>query len=317
MKWVVYGTRGWIGKQVTDILHKNGEEVIAVTTRADNVHDVEKALVEHKPDRVVCLIGRTHGPGYSTIDYLEQDGKLVENLRDNMFAPFVLATLCQKHDIHLTYLGTGCIFTYDGTEHKFTEEDTPNYFGSSYSVVKGYTDRMMHMFSNVLNVRIRMPITADRSARNFITKITNYKKICSTENSMTVLPELLPIMIDMASKKLTGTVNLTNPGVISHNEVLEMYKQIIDPSFVWENFSQEEQRKILLSDRSNNHLNTLKLEEMYPNVKPIKESVRHVLQQMKVEQMKLEKREQKKKTRSMGFLLLIVSVLAHRCIASK
>jgi len=37
----------------------------------------------------------------------------------------------------------------------------------------------MHLFTNVLNVRIRMPITDDSSNRNFITKITSYKKICS------------------------------------------------------------------------------------------------------------------------------------------
>ena len=47
----------------------------------------------------------------------------------------------------------------------------------------------MSLFKNVLNLRIRMPITGEPNARNFITKITNYEKICSIKNSMTVLPE--------------------------------------------------------------------------------------------------------------------------------
>jgi 3,5-epimerase/4-reductase len=97
---------------------------------------------------------------------------------------------------------------------------------------------------------------------------------------MTVLPELLPILIDMADKKVTGTVNLTNPGLISHNEILEMYKEIVDPNFTWTNFTVEEQAKILDSGRSNNFLDTTRLQSMY-NIKNIKDSVRDILYLMK------------------------------------
>jgi dTDP-glucose 4,6-dehydratase len=82
-------------------------------------------------------------------------------------------------------------------------------------------------------------------------------------------------------KKTTGTLNLTNPGLIRHNEILEMYKEIVDPKFVWKNFSQEEQRAILAADRSNNFLDTTKLEYFFPHVKNIKDSVREMLFQYK------------------------------------
>ena len=74
------------------------------------------------------------------------------------------------------------------------------------------------------------------------------------------------------------TLNLTNPGLISHNEILEMYKEIVDPTFKWSNFSVEEQAKILAADRSNNYLNTEKLESLCPGVKSIKDSVRDMLE---------------------------------------
>ena len=92
-----------------------------------------------------------------------------------------------------------------------------------------------------------MPINSDNNSRNFITKIINYDKICSMFNSMTVLPDLLPIMIDL-SKKYLGTINLTNPGLISHNEILIMYKEIVDPDFTWENIEQNELNTILKLD---------------------------------------------------------------------
>jgi 3,5-epimerase/4-reductase len=290
MKILIYGANGWIGKQVIDELNKNNINYIIGNIRADNIEDLENEILNHNPTNIMSFIGRTHGKikdkEYTTIDYLEQPGKLTENVRDNLYSPLVLAFLSNKHKIHYTYLGTGCIFEYDdihpfGEEvNGFTENDSPNFFGSSYSIVKGYTDKLMHMFDNVLNLRIRMPITACTSSRNFITKIVTYKKICSVPNSMTVLPELIPIMIDMAKNKTTGTINLTNPGLISHNDILEMYKEIVDNTFTWENFTIEEQNEILAAGRSNNFLDTTSLSNLYPNIKNIKDSVRCCLLEM-------------------------------------
>jgi len=284
---LIYGSNGWIGTQFIDILKKNNISYIEGVVRANNYGELLKEIDQISPINVISFIGRTHGKIdnkiYSTIDYLEQDGKLVENLRDNLYSPLLLAEICTKLNIHYTYLGTGCIFKYKLNsfgleENGFTEDSQPNFFGSSYSVVKGFTDRLMHLYDkSVLNLRIRMPITGEKNSRNFITKITTYDKICSVPNSMTVLPELLPIVLDMMQKKLTGTINLTNPGLISHNEILEMYKEIVNLNFKWKNFSIEEQRSILASDRSNNYLDTTKLESLYPMVKNIKESVRDCL----------------------------------------
>jgi len=288
MKFLVYGINGWIGAKVFKLIKEEGIEVVAGNSRVNDINQLEKEILEVSPTHVVSLIGRTHGTYngkvYGTIDYLEQPGKLVENVRDNLFGPMVLSLLSKKHNFHFTYLGTGCIFEYDNNHpfgkevNGFTEESLPNFFGSSYSIVKGFTDQLMHMVDDsVLNVRIRMPITDEFNGRNFITKITNYEKICSVPNSMTVLNELLPLMIDMAKNNVKGTVNLTNPGLITHNEILEMYKELVDPSFEWKNFSIEEQAAILDSGRSNNFLETTRLETLYPTVKNIKDSVRDML----------------------------------------
>jgi dTDP-4-dehydrorhamnose reductase len=289
MKFLVYGSNGWIGNKVFTLLKQdNTLSVIQGNCRVNNIKELEEEIKSVNPTHVISLIGRTHGTYENTvigtIDYLEKPGKLVENVRDNLFSPMVLSVLSTKYNFHFTYLGTGCIFDYDN-EHLygeeingFNEESLPNFFGSSYSIVKGFTDQLMHLYKDtVLNVRIRMPITHEFNNRNFITKITKYEKICSIPNSMTVLNELLPYMIDMAKNKITGTINLTNPGLITHNEILEMYKEIIDPSFTWCNFTIEEQNKILASGRSNNFLETGLLESLYPNVKNIKDSVRDIL----------------------------------------
>ena len=276
---LIYGHQGCIGNKFVECLKAKQIKYVLGKSRVDDEAKLSKEIAEVKPTHVISTIGRTHGPGYKTIDYLEQPGKVKDNVRDNLYAPIILAHLAVKHGFHLTYLGTGCIFT-GGYETGFTEDDDPNFFGSSYSIVKGFTDRMMRfMFSDtVLNLRIRMPISSDPSPRNLITKLINYQKICSIPNSMTVLDQLIPIAVEMLLKKPTGTINLINPGLITHNEILGLYRDIVDPNFKWENFTLEEQSKILLAGRSNNHLDSSKLLALYP-VSDIHSAMTKVLHQ--------------------------------------
>lgn len=293
--WTIFGAHGWIGGKFIQLLQDNKITYDAPFLRLDDMEQVRRYLQEKKPERVISLIGRTHGGSCNTIDYLESGrAQLRENVRDNLFAPVAAALLCKDMGIHFTYLGTGCIFTYDSSHtltngNGFSEEDDPNFFGSAYSIVKGYTDRLMRLLDgHVLQLRIRMPISDDVShPRNFITKILTYSKICSVPNSMTVLPEILPIMIDMIKNKTTGTFNMTNPGTISHNAILDMYKTTIDPTFTYSNFSIEEQSQVLKAERSNNLLDTSKLENRY-FILPIHQSVQRLLKKVRKDMLHSE-----------------------------
>ena len=275
MKVLIYGSKGWIGCQFIKLL----DNFIIGNERINYKDEIINSGCTH----VIAFIGRTHGENFNTIDYLEQPGKLKININDNLYSPIKIANACKDLGIHFTYIGTGCIYEYTDTQHSFTEEATPNFFGSSYSTVKGFTDQILSEYSNVLNVRIRMPLTEYQHPRNFITKITKYEKICSMSNSMSVLPILLPYLVRMMRQNTTGTFNFTNPGSISHNEILEMYRDIVDSSFTWQNFSEAEQNTTLLSKRSNNYLDTTKLETLFPDIPNIKDAVKWCLRRYKLQ----------------------------------
>ena len=85
--------------------------------------------------------------------------------------------------------------------------------------------------------------------------------------------------------------NFTNPGVISHNQILDLYKQYIDPNFTYKNFTLEEQAKILAAGRSNNELDATKLVEACKDfgivIPPIQESIVGVFERMKANLAKL------------------------------
>ena len=96
MHILVYGANGWIGGQFTDILDSQNIAYTRGTSRVDQADDVVTELDRVVPSHVVSFIGRTHGTidgkAYTTIDYLEEKGKLVENVRDNLFSPLVGAS---------------------------------------------------------------------------------------------------------------------------------------------------------------------------------------------------------------------------------
>lgn len=145
MKVLVFGSKGWIGQQFCEIVRGQGVDLVCGEARCDDEVAIRGEISGSGATHVISLIGRTHGKigetVYSTIDYLEQPGKLVENVRDNLYSPVMLAEICKQMGVHYTYLGTGCIFTYDTLHDQvegFREQDMPNFFGSSYSTVKGY-----------------------------------------------------------------------------------------------------------------------------------------------------------------------------------
>ena len=284
MKVLVFGAKGWIGQQ---FISNTKHSIIEAITRADNYQTVFDEIQQVNPDCVISFLGRTYGTTQTgtlipSIDYLELPGKLYENMRDNFYAPYNLASICEKQGIHFIYLGTGCIYTYTDDKKLFSEDDKPNFFGSGYSTVKGYTDQVLRHFNNTLQLRIRMPISKLVSGRNLIDKLVGYKNICSIPNSMTVLDDMWPIIDKMIDENETGVYNLTNPGTAEHNWILEKYKKLIDPTHTWNLITYEEQMNYIKSDRSNNEMVTTKLEDFCIKHKiellPIQDSIMRTLQ---------------------------------------
>jgi hypothetical protein len=115
-------------------------------------------------------------------------------------------------------------------------------------------------YPNCLTLRFRMPVASDLHPRSFVTKILHYARIVNVPNSHSHLPSLLPALVAMAEHRETGVYNFTNPGCISHNEVLELYRDLVDSTRTWENFSVEEQAEVIVAERSNCVLDTGKLE---------------------------------------------------------
>ncbi|KAJ7958639.1 trifunctional UDP-glucose 4,6-dehydratase/UDP-4-keto-6-deoxy-D-glucose 3,5-epimerase/UDP-4-keto-L-rhamnose-reductase RHM1-like [Quillaja saponaria] len=274
LKFLIYGNTGWIGGLLGKLCN---EERIPFEYGRGRLEDRKSLLEDIRRVRPTHVFNAAGVTGRPNVDWCESHK--VETIRTNVIGTLTLADICKEEGLLMMNFATGCIYEYDkehpqGSGIGFKEEDKPNFIGSFYSKTKAMVEELLEEYENVCILRVRMPISSDLSnPRNFITKITRYNKVVNIPNSMTVLDELLPISIEMAKRNLTGMWNFTNPGVISHNEVLEMYRDHIDPQFKWENFDIEEQAKVIVAPRSNNEMDASKLKKEFPGLLSIKDSI--------------------------------------------
>ncbi|RMY29546.1 hypothetical protein D0866_08625 [Hortaea werneckii] len=255
------GATGWVGGHLEKLLISQGKDVHTTGVRMENQTEVQRVLDEIRPTHVINCAGKTGRPN---VDWCE-DHKL-ETIRANVIGTLILADECEMRGIHCTVMATGCIYASQYTpDHThllspaFQETNPANFSGSFYSYTKSRVEDLLRFYPSTLILRLRMPVSDDLHPRNFVTKITHYSHVVSVPNSNSILHDLLPLAIAMAEHAETGVVNFTNPGAISHNEVLGLYREIVDPGFKWENFTLEEQGRVVKAGRSNCELDTTKL----------------------------------------------------------
>lgn len=232
---------------------------------------VASALDEHKPDVVINTAGKTGRPN---IDWCEEHKE--ETVRSNITGPLVLLDECAKRDIYFVHLGSGCIYEGDNGGKGFAEEDPANYVGSFYSRTKAYCDQILREFP-VLILRLRMPFDGSVHERNLLSKISKYPRVLDTENSLTYMPDFFAAATALIEKRKTGIYNIVNPGTMSPFRIMEMYKEIVDPTHEFEKLTMDQLSEVATTGRSNCMLNGEKLASEGIEMRSAEEAVREAL----------------------------------------
>ena len=267
MKYLIFGN-GYLGNKLKDAI---GEEAEISSVDIGNIDAVRAALKEKTPEIIINCAGRTGRPN---IDWCEDHKE--ETMYSNVVGPLVLAKVCAEENIFMVHLSSGCIYQGDNNGKGFSEEDLPDIknIPSFYSLTKFVSEHTLKTLP-ILQCRIRMPVDSQKNTRNFITKITSYEKVINEKNSITIVEDLVKALMELVKRRKTGIYNITNPGSITHKEILDGYKELVDNNFKYSIIDTKELKT--KAGRSNCVLNTDKLKKEGIELPDVHESIRNIL----------------------------------------
>jgi UDP-glucose 4,6-dehydratase len=261
LRVLVFGATGWIGGKLMRCSDARCS-MVGARSRLDDPRGVWEELVRVLPDRVVLAAGITGRPN---IDWCENN--VEETVRVNLEGAVNLGRMCARLGIHLTNFATGCIYTSDIFDTPRAESDAPNFFGSVYSRTKIHAEAILRgnkaIARHCLVLRLRMPLGDDLDhPRNLATKLRHYTKIVESPNSISVLPELLPIAVHMMIRGETGVYNFTNPGFVTPADVRaqdDARRRIVERAWVCADPKTLKASGSIVAERSNCILDASKL----------------------------------------------------------
>ena len=232
-KIYILGASGFLGNRCAEYFRSHGYSIFNNRIDVTDLRAFEWAFEFLRPDIAVNLTGPPANP---TIDWCEDHKEETEMMLVTAPSNFAYAAL--KWNVYPIQVTSGCVYT-GGPEYAFTEEDEPNFFGSFYSRMRILAQKALAELS-VLQARIRMPVAAFPHPRNFITKITSYRRVISAPNSVTFLDDFWPALEQLIKIRMVGILNLTNEGYTEHKQILEAYRKFVDPDHDYEPISLEQ-----------------------------------------------------------------------------
>ncbi len=265
MKILIVGN-GYLGNRCAEAW----DDAVVTSKRVNTVEDVLSLIDEHQPDAILNAAGVVGKPN---VDWCESHQ--VETIKGNTILPIIMAEACRERNVYLLHMGTGCIF-YGESPHggPWKESDYANPV-AVYTRAKYSADLVLATLPNVGIVRIRMPLDHVPSRGNLIDKLKGFEKIVDVENSMTVVEDMLDTFYQLLEKKGEGIFHVTNPGSITHKEIIALYEKYVDSEHKNEWITEEQlvEMGLVSKKRSNNIMQSENLEKLGIRMRPIKEAV--------------------------------------------
>jgi dTDP-4-dehydrorhamnose reductase len=291
---VLLGVTGYIGQQFKKTLQERGLPFVApLRSETDYTRfDALRGFLEKtKPEFLVNAAGYTGKPN---VDACENNW--ADTLQGNTLFPATVAGACASLGIPFGHVSSGCIYAgakvkLDGAKGTkvekdlnqphlqmlladkpesfvgFNETDEPNFTFrrppcSFYSGTKAMGEEAIQGVGQNYIWRLRIPFDEFDNPRNYLSKLQNYPKVYQNANSLSHRADFVAGCLDLWVKKAPfGIYNVTNPGFVTSQQVVEMIQKILRParSFAFWNNDEEFYRVAAKTPRSNCIMDVSKL----------------------------------------------------------
>ncbi len=122
------------------------------------------------------------------------------------------------------FFSSGCIFKSANPQEINYEDAIPNP-QCFYTYTKLMAEQLIEQVnSNALIIRSRLLISEHSHPRNTINKLLNYEKIITSQESATVLEDLIIKIKELIDCDKKGAFNIFNEGTISPSEIMTIFK---------------------------------------------------------------------------------------------
>ncbi|KAI1728409.1 bifunctional dTDP-4-dehydrorhamnose 3,5-epimerase/dTDP-4-dehydrorhamnose reductase [Ditylenchus destructor] len=238
---LVYGGNNWVGKIFVQLLANSGIEYVhgSRIPGLDTDDSVYEEVVLNHPSHVVFLLQHLDAQTAALNPYVQAGSgptNLLHNTRNNLYAPWTLANMCQKAGIHFTYVGTHCIHTQSAVNStqvigEAANGDSPNNLEhwngeNRFSLTKKFSDQSLSSFSNSLRARIQLPFNEEQVEQNWLYQLSIGKDVSSLSDdqyySVTDLSTCLPVLLKLILNQDIGDVNLVNPCPLQLKEIIKI-----------------------------------------------------------------------------------------------
>jgi len=231
MKFLVTGSAGLVGSQVVKDLIKQNHTVFSCYHDEKPIHgtpvlleltDQDKiiqALQETKPDRIIHLAAMTN------VDLCETEKELATQI--NVKATEILAKQAAKQNTFFVYVSTDYVF--DGIKGMKKEDDSTNPLGfygksklegeftlnklaSSWCIVRTSTPFGIHHKKKSFPLWIKENLESKKEIPVLVDQFT----------SPTYVPNLSKMLIEVATRQITGVIHLAGATRISRFNLAEL-----------------------------------------------------------------------------------------------
>jgi UDP-glucose 4,6-dehydratase len=283
MKIVIFGSNGYIGSEfVRQLKAINNIDVQSFSSRGFDGNGYTYKQLEFLLSRVGAnaVINSSGYTGRPNVDACE-DHK-AEAMMSNVIFVKMLAEACVENQIPIAHVSSGCI--YNGYEKEFTEEDSPNFCFekqpcSFYSGTKAMAESVLETVKHKWIWRLRIPFDEFSNPRNYLTKVVKYDTLLNMRNSLSHKGDYVKACLEILLKwKPYGIYNVTNPGSVTTDEVVEILKKTLPLDREFKYFKDlEEFNGTVKTPRSNCVLSSDKLARTGIVIRPVKEALQDAI----------------------------------------